>query len=53
MKDGGLDGTAENEGATMFYSGRRVEKRTRVLTGAVAIFYACVVILSAFVAISV
>ena len=36
----------------MFYSGRRVEKRTRVLTGAVAIFYACVVILSAFVAVS-
>lgn len=35
----------------MFYSGRRVEKRTRVLTGAVAIFYACVVILSAFVAV--
>ena len=35
----------------MLYSGRRMEKKTRTLAGVAAIFFACIVVLSAFVAV--
>ena len=35
----------------MLHSGRRMEKKTRTLAGVAAIFFACIVVLSAFVAV--
>ena len=35
----------------MLHSGRRMEKKTRTLAGVAAVFFACIVVLSAFVAV--
>ena len=35
----------------MLQSGRRMEKKTRTLAGLAAVFFACMVVLSAFVAV--